>query len=195
MFRLTVLLCVSMFMALLVAGKDNGQLRPGLAKAAAEAKLHPLTEAPVKTAAPAPAAIEAPKAKKEVTATKPPKPAKPEATLASAVITPPREVVQVLEDPVFTLSALPTERLQDAVEPQALPVAAEGTEGEIMYVTASSVNVREGPSTDAAVLGKLGAGEAALVITDVDGEWARIVIQGDGMEGYVALRFLSASAP
>ena len=47
----------------------------------------------------------------------------------------------------------------------------------------------------AEVLGKLGSGEAALMVASVDGEWARIVIQGDGMEGYVALRYLSAEAP
>jgi uncharacterized protein YgiM (DUF1202 family) len=79
--------------------------------------------------------------------------------------------------------------------PGAAEAQASRAEGQIYYVTASSVNVREAPSTEASVLGKLGAGEAALVITDVDGEWARIVIQGDGMEGYVAMRFLSADAP
>jgi hypothetical protein len=34
-----------------------------------------------------------------------------------------------------------------------------------------------------------------LVVAPVDGDWARIVIQGDGVEGYVALRYLSPEAP
>jgi SH3-like domain-containing protein len=58
-----------------------------------------------------------------------------------------------------------------------------------------SVNVRAGPSTDTEVVGKLASGEATLVVQAVDEEWARIVIQGDGVEGFVALRYLSAEAP
>jgi uncharacterized protein YgiM (DUF1202 family) len=76
-------------------------------------------------------------------------------------------------------------------EAAAAPVA----QGTIWYVNASSVNVRAGPSTETEVLGKLANGEAALLVADVDGEWARIVIQGDGLEGYVALRYLSPEAP
>ena len=103
-----------------------------------------------------------------------------------------------MEEPIFTLSAVGNE------EPPAAPAEAEVVDlaepapeatGEIWYVTADSVNVREMPSTDSGVLGKLTAGEAALLIADVDGEWARIVIQGDGLEGYVALRYLSPVAP
>ena len=33
------------------------------------------------------------------------------------------------------------------------------------------------------------------MVAAVDGQWAQIVIQGDGMEGYVALRFLTPEAP
>jgi hypothetical protein len=29
----------------------------------------------------------------------------------------------------------------------------------------------------------------------VDDDWARIVIQGDGVEGFVAMRYLSPEAP
>jgi hypothetical protein len=32
-------------------------------------------------------------------------------------------------------------------------------------------------------------------VQTVDDDWARIVIQGDGVEGFVALRYLSAEAP
>ena len=39
MFKLTALLCAAMFMALLIGGEDRGQLRPGLAKAAAQARV------------------------------------------------------------------------------------------------------------------------------------------------------------
>lgn len=57
------------------------------------------------------------------------------------------------------------------------------------------MNVRAGPSTDAEIVGRLGSGEATLMVQVVDDAWARIVIQGDGVEGFVALRYLSAEAP
>jgi uncharacterized protein YgiM (DUF1202 family) len=180
MLRLTVLLTISMVLALMIAGEDRGQLRPGLAKVAAEG--------PVPAAAALVPEVEVVVAKPE---------AKPVVEVVAAAapspapyVEPVREVVQAVEEPVFTLSALPNEAVPGATEAQA-----SRAEGQIYYVTASSVNVREAPSTEASILGKLGTGEAALVITDVDGEWARIVIQGDGMEGYVAMRFLSAEAP
>ena len=80
-------------------------------------------------------------------------------------------------------------------EPAAAPEVPEGGEGTIWYVTANSVNVRAEPSTEAEVVGKLGSGEATLLVQAVDDDWARIVIQGDGVEGFVAMRYLSAEAP
>ncbi len=180
MLRLTFLLIAGMFAALMIAGEDRGQLRPGLAKAAAERPM-PATAELVPVAV---AVVAAPEPVVEVPVAEAPRPE------PAPYIEPEREVVQAVEEPVFTLSTLPTEAVPGA---DAAPDSS--AEGQIYYVTASSVNVREAPSTEASVLGKLGAGEAALVITDVGGEWARIVIQGDGMEGYVAMRFLSPEAP
>ncbi len=185
MLRLTLILCAGMFAALMIAGEDRGQLRPGLAKAAAEGRYpapEPVVEPAPEVAVAAPEPIAEPVAEVAVAAVEPPDPA--------PYVEPEREVVDAVEEPVFTLSALPTEEVPGATEAQET-----SAEGQIYYVTASSVNVREAPSTEATVLGKLDSGEAALVITDVGGEWARIVIQGDGMEGYVAMRFLSPEAP
>ena len=178
-----------MFAALLLAGADRGQLRPGLAKAVADGRLTPDL---------APDLVVTAKPDRMVMAATPVVKAdpKPVTEVVPAAFTPvpevavPRAVVQAVKEPVFTLSSLPTEEIPAAgAQPETT------AEGQIWYVTAASVNVREGPSTTTPVLGKLAAGEAALVVQDVDGEWARIVIQGDGMEGYVALRFLSATSP
>lgn len=57
------------------------------------------------------------------------------------------------------------------------------------------MNVREGPSTDTFVVEKLKRGEAVSVAFEEGSEWARVTIQGDGLEGYVALRFLSPDTP
>lgn len=78
------------------------------------------------------------------------------------------------------------------VDPPA-PQPDDGT--EVRYVTARSVNVREGPSTDYPVVGRLTRGEAALVLWSEDNGWSHISIEGDGIAGYVSDAFLSATAP
>ena len=98
-------------------------------------------------------------------------------------------VVTAVEEPIFSLASVGNEAVP------AAPEVPDGGEGTIWYVNASSVNVRAAPSTEAEVVGRLGSGEATLLVQTVDDDWARIVIQGDGVEGFVALRYLSAEAP
>lgn len=199
MLRLTLLLCIGMFAALMIAGEDRGQMRPGLAAAAAKkvlpetvggaesqpvasrAAAEPVAElaasAPVEEAAPVVAAVE------------------PAPSVEPApYVEPDRKLVTAVAEPVFSLSSVGNETPPAAAEaPQ--PEVAAGGEGTIWYVTANSVNVRAEPSTQAEVVGKLASGEATLVVQAVGGDWARIVIQGDGVEGFVAMRYLSAEAP
>jgi uncharacterized protein YgiM (DUF1202 family) len=192
MLRLTLLLCIGMFAALMIAGQDRGQLRPGLADAAArKASEKPASVSPsdsdtvVLAAAPADAKVEA--AKTPIVA-----PAQPE-----PYVEPERELVTEVEEPVFSLASVGNEAVPEAA-PKPEAVSGEGViggEGTIWYVTANSVNVRAAPTTQAEVVGKLGSGEATLVVQAVDDDWARIVIQCDGVEGFVALRYLSPEAP
>ena len=209
MLRLTLLLIAGMFGALYTLGEDKGQLRPGLALADREGRLDEVwAEARAKAervSAPAPVAEPKPVLAEAAPL---PEPILPAPTVVADIepvveVEPGREVVAMVEEPVFSLTAYGNEPMpgQDGAEiaaapaPEALPEALPSGEGTIWYVNASSVNVRSEPSTDAEVQGKLANGEAVLVDQDVDGEWARIVIQGDGLEGYVALRYLSAEAP
>lgn len=60
----------------------------------------------------------------------------------------------------------------------------------IQRVTATSANVRGGPSTQNAVVGRLTRGEEVAVLETSDG-WSRIRIEGDGVEGWIAARLLS----
>ncbi len=90
--------------------------------------------------------------------------------------------------PLVRSDAAVVEALSDA------PAPAE-TEAEIRYITASSVNVREGPSTEFPVVGKLSRGEAARLLWTEENGWARIILEGDGMTGFVSGDFLSDSAP
>ena len=212
MLRLTLLLIVAMGFALGTLGHDTGQLRPGLAKAEAEGRLdevwaearakqaaaadpvaEPLAEPVIAQVAPEPAPLVA-----EVPAITIAEPIQPD-----TIVEPVREVVQVVEEPIFTLSTLGNEPVpgEDGSEtvaeatPEPLPELSAAGDGTIWYVTASSVNVRATPSTEAEILGKLELGDAALLVQQVDAEWSRIVIQGDGIEGFVATRFLTPVAP
>lgn len=195
MLRMTLILCIGMYAALMIAGVDRGQLRPGLADAAAKSALagggdvggtdsvevaavEPVVEP---TTAAAASEVAAPVAEETVVAAAEPEP----------YVEPARTVVTEVQEPIFSLAAVGNESVP------ATPAAEvpDGGEGTIWYVTASSVNVRAEPSTDAEIVGRLGSGEATLMVQAVDSDWARIVIQGDGVEGFVALRYLSAEAP
>ena len=87
--------------------------------------------------------------------------------------------------------------------PLVLPLVAEGmvtpqpTEGPVTlrYITAATVNVREGPSTEYPVIGRLSRGEATRLLWQEENGWARITLEGDGMTGFVSGAFLSETAP
>lgn len=203
MLRLTFLLCSGLFLAMLLGGRDFGQLRPGLALAEAEAKAAPLTAAvpAVQTASLVSEAevVAVVVADPVINATpslpmpivRPPVLAAP--VLAATVLVSTAEATPVpeAENTVFTLSNY-ADPAPDAV---AIAAPEQVAEGEIWYVSGRSLNVRAGPSTDDAVVGKLARGEAMLVVAREGDDWARIKIEGDGIEGYVATRFLTPEVP
>lgn len=87
--------------------------------------------------------------------------------------------------PIVTPDPAPTETVAVA--------APEMSDGLLYTVAASQVNVRSGPGRDFAVLSSLNRGEQVLVVIEeqpVEG-WARVRIEGDGIEGYVATRLLN----
>lgn len=83
------------------------------------------------------------------------------------------------------------------------PAPAEATAGTrtdapagaaTRWVSAERVNLRAGPGTDHAVVGSVTRGQAVeLLAAETDG-WVRIDAPG-GQQGFVAARFLSATAP
>ena len=207
MLRMTLILCIGMYAALMIAGVDRGQLRPGLAEAAAKAaragtsdvtagvSVAVVAEVPMETVAAEPVVESAPVPEETVVAEAAPEPVVE--PVAEPLVEPVRTVVTEVKEPIFSLAAVGNEAVPaaPAEAPAAAPEVADGGQGTIWYVNASSVNVRAEPSTEAEVVGKLGSGEATLMVQAVDDEWARIVIQGDGVEGFVAMRYLSAEAP
>ncbi len=75
------------------------------------------------------------------------------------------------------------------------PVITTEPESITRYVTATRVNVRQGPSTGYAVLGQVLYGQDFEVISDPDDAWIKIRIEGDGIEGYIAKRLSSEEDP
>ncbi|WP_151717394.1 SH3 domain-containing protein [Gemmobacter serpentinus] len=94
---------------------------------------------------------------------------------------------------------------ESVLVPTVLPLVQPGaartepdpdlSESLIRYITAQSVNVREGPSTEFPVVGRLSRGEAARLLWTEENGWARITLEGDGITGFVSGEFLSAIAP
>jgi uncharacterized protein YgiM (DUF1202 family) len=84
-----------------------------------------------------------------------------------------------------------------AVTPQPVGPVTITPEPEhiVWFVTGSRVNVRSGPSTDYAVLGKVVYGEAFELVSDPNAEWIKIRIEGDGVEGYIVKRLTTEQDP
>lgn len=184
MFKLLVFLCAGLFLTLLIGGRDAGQARFGLqgaydiaalqeAPAAAEPSQAENAVTPVAVATPQPAPATAPQ---DVRVTR------------AAFTTAPVDG-EALQTGLTLALPLVTEA---AAEPAiATPVAAEPAPLRISRVVGSTVNVREGPSAKSAVVDKLARDETVTVISTGDSGWSMVRIEGDGVEGYVATRYLS----
>lgn len=64
----------------------------------------------------------------------------------------------------------------------------------LRYITADAANVRDAGSRNGSVIGRLERGEIVQVIEET-GDWVRIRIEGDGIDGFVHRRLISAEAP
>lgn len=105
-------------------------------------------------------------------------------------------------DPALAKSQLVSASFAPEKPLMATPMLAQDTsvapdlatsEGRLFYIASESVNVREGPGKDHAVIDRLPRGEAVLVLVEGQGSggWSLIRIEGDGIEGYVASRLLT----
>ena len=74
-------------------------------------------------------------------------------------------------------------------------LAAETTDDMILrVVSANRVNVRAGPSTGYDVVGQVLKADIVRVVSNPYSEWVKILVEGDGVEGYMAARFLKEMA-
>ena len=108
-----------------------------------------------------------------------PAPIEPVAAVAESAADPAPAVTPVRFTP------MPGPSLKPAPEYRAVPAAT----GHILAVDTARLNVRSGPGLSAPVIDSLARGEEVLVVAERDG-WARIRIEGDGIEGWVSRRLL-----
>jgi hypothetical protein len=184
MFRLLILLCAGIFLTMLIAGRDHGQSRMGLTGAYDIADLKPLPE-PVETVA-----IDAPQAEpaaaRSVAAT--PRPSAVSATTVAYTAPAGAEPAPLQSGLTLSLPLVAADPQPETVEPVVTGIAPVTQVGTII---GSTVNVRAEPSARAAVLDQLSRGEAVTVLGEGAPGWSIIRIEGDGLEGYVASRYLA----
>lgn len=183
MFKMTALLLATLGLTMIIGGRD-------------------FTEEERLAYSGAPEPVEAPTAKAVQLATAPkPTPPKKSAPaqviLASAPAAP--AVPAMPQKPAAKVNRAVAEAAALAAAPApATPLDAAPTPDEeiiIRYVTAKRLNVRSGPSTNFDVLGQVLRGEAVQIISDPDQDWVEFQIEGDGMRGFTAARFLSEDNP
>ena len=175
MWKLLTLLAMGMFLTMLIGGQDFGQVREGLLPV-------PDQSPAVTTAAFDPGKIAPEDA---------PPPEAPSQAVELATFVP-----VAAPAPIVTAPA-PAPVVEAVAEPPAAiePVAETPPLLPVRYVRAGSVNMRDGPSTGYAVIGRLTRNEAVSVVGDAGDGWVLIRIEGDGAEGYVAARLLTDREP
>jgi uncharacterized protein YgiM (DUF1202 family) len=200
MFKLTFLLLIGIGVAMVVGGRD---LTPEeMASLGIEPGVE-VTRAPTETllvgAAAAAEAVQVP----EPSAS--PVPDKVQVSAGTDTLATPAEAVEVAtvapapaaepESVAETVVPAASETLAEPETSVADEIAAALSDAQVWYVNAEQVNVREGPSTAYGKVGKVAFGDAIEILSDPGDDWVRIRIQGDGVEGYIARRFLQDSEP
>jgi uncharacterized protein YgiM (DUF1202 family) len=113
--------------------------------------------------------------------------------VALAVPAPSPEPAIASDAPELTLPEPPVQVTRPDL-PEAPETVAE-PEYQVMYVTGNAVNVREGPSTQFTVVGRVVRDDAVEITEAPANGWVRIRIAEGGAEGYVAARLLTDQNP
>lgn len=179
MFRLLLLLSISMFLVMLIGGEDRGQLRHGLIAAAPEEKPAEVTQLAADAPA-SPVSGDVNLANFVPLSPPVPEPAVQRSTPAPEPVVAAPVVVAAPKADVQQVALAPEP------EPEPLP---------LLFVNSNAINVRQGPSTSYSVVGRLTRDEAVLAIEPEQNGWVRIRIEGDGVEGFVAARLLTDRDP
>ncbi|NBE09336.1 SH3 domain-containing protein [Paragemmobacter ruber] len=169
MFRYLLFFGGAFYLVLLIGGEDRGQERMGL-RGAYDIALAPADTTAEPTTADAPAPL----------------------TQASAT---PSDTLRILPAPDQAVIQ-PASLTEATPEPSPEPAFNDFNNPTVTlrYITADAANVRDAGSRNGAVIGRLERGEIVQVIAEQD-DWVHIRIEGDGIDGYVHRRLISAEAP
>ncbi|MEL6523931.1 MAG: SH3 domain-containing protein, partial [Pseudomonadota bacterium] len=83
------------------------------------------------------------------------------------------------------------EQVAEAVQAEVEEIQTELQEKIVLYVTGSSVNVRAGPSTQNAVLGRVRRGDEVELVDYEDNGWAKIRVADLANEVFISGDYLS----
>jgi len=202
MIKYVFILCLLMAATLYtLGGRTDAPVRDGLA-----GKLAPLVyqtpensvsrpaELAVVEQTPAPAPPKAVPAPASLASIARPQPAPADSSMISAAFATAEAGLDMQGASQSLTLALPLVEAAATRDPASEPVAAAATGADagptLHYVMANTVNVRSGPSAETESLTRLDRGEAVLVLPSDTPGWSMIRIEGDGLEGYIATRFL-----
>lgn len=152
-------------------GEDRGQMRAGLRDAPAEAVAEVAVVEQVTVTAPAPAPEQS-------------------VTLANATeLVPmlPRQPVTVMPppEPMLGIAALSDDAAALTLMPDETVTIDAAADASLRWVAVERANVRVAASKTAAVTARIDQGEAVAVLWTEPSGWARIRIEGDGVDGFV----------
>ena len=103
-------------------------------------------------------------------------------------------VVDANGELVITTPVVQTAEPAPAPETSVAAVT-QGDDVTVRYVTGERVNVRAGPSTSDPVLDQVVYADAVQVLDETGDGWVHIRMEGAGVEGYMAGRFLQDTDP
>lgn len=168
MLKWLVLLCAILYAAFLIGGDDHGQMRAGLRDADAPEELATIT----------------------VTETS--------ATAATAAVKADEQPI-IATNLVPMLPKQPVRVLPRTETPAPLPVAltepAAPENTELRWVNVDRANVRAEARKGASVTGSIEHGESVLVLWTEPNGWARVRVEGDGVDGFVHQSLLTDIDP
>ena len=99
-------------------------------------------------------------------------------------------LVKHFKDKKVAETFVPVEETQVITEaPAETTTEAPQGEAKIMYATASTLNVRKGPSTDSEVISKYSKGAEVKVTGKYDADW--YIVDADGKTGYCSAQYLA----
>ncbi len=203
MFKWVLGLCASIYLTLLVFGGapeevaeavsetptvETAAVETSVAEAASET---PVVEAPVADIVAAVEETSAPLIESAIEPVSEPvlvaDSAAPAPTVAAPAVTVETLTPIASSSQTIALTQPEPEPVLVAATPQAEPAPLN----QIWTVTGSTVNLRDLPGTNGAVIGQTRRGNSAEVIELLENGWARVFILESGLEAYMSAAFLS----